>query len=204
MPQFIRENLKFLLLPLIILIVGLVMVIPQVQPSLEAVQQKFALDKELISAKQELDDLKFQSTQKIEKVLDGDKKIYQAMGLQFSPDASFAPLFETVINIAKISGIRIRSIDYNYNPQEDDILKAKLPNYNVCELAIVAVGSYTQFQNFYKALVKEEYLNNIASIEVRPFKEDRSVLVTSMKIRLYTKTGGESQTPQPPAMDQPI
>ncbi|GBF23409.1 hypothetical protein tpqmel_0813, partial [Candidatus Gastranaerophilus sp. (ex Termes propinquus)] len=129
-----------------------------------------------------------QAAQKITEVSIEGKKIYEAPSMSISRDASFAPLLETVINSAKTSGIRFRSIKYNYDPQEDSVYKANLPGYNVCELDLAAAGSYTKLQNFLKGIAKQEYLNNIAEIEITPYEQDRSVLLADIKLRLYTKT----------------
>lgn len=194
MQQILKENIVYIILMAAALIGGIIVTAPKLEPAVKATMEKYSLDSTYTKTKQELDTLTYQSTQKVEKISEGGKRIYEVQGMQFSADASFAPLFESIINIAKTSGIRIRSIDYNYEPQDDIIFSAKLPGYNVCELTIVAIGSYTQFQNFYKSILKEEYLNYLAELEVRPFKENRSILVTTMKLRLYTKTPGAAST----------
>ena len=108
--------------------------------------------------------------------------------MQFSPDASFAPLFELILTIAEQSGIRIRAIDYDYAPAEDMIFAAKLEGYNACELNMVAVGSYSEFQVFLKTIMKEQYVTNLAEVELTPWDKDKKVLIAKIKLRLYTRT----------------
>lgn len=116
------------------------------------------------------------------------KKIYSLESAQFGVDASFAPLFEHMLNVAKLSGIRIRSVDYNFEPAEDPIFKLKIEGHNVCELSTVVVGNYTSLQAFLKTMLSEDYLVNLVQVELIPWKRDKSVLIAYLKLRFYTKT----------------
>ncbi|MDO5437585.1 MAG: type 4a pilus biogenesis protein PilO [bacterium] len=116
------------------------------------------------------------------------KKIFELQGLKFGTDASFAPLFDNMITVAKESGIRIRSVDYNYAPEKDPIFAAKLPGYNVCELETTIVGKYSEIQTFLKTILSENYLVNLAQIEIVSWQRDKSVLIANLKLRYYTKT----------------
>ena len=117
-----------------------------------------------------------------------DKVIYETTEPGIGSEASFAPLFENFIDIAKLSGIRIRSINYDYNPIGDPIRSANLTNYSVCELDVKAVGGYRNFQTFFKAINKQPYVMSLARTEIKPWEDDRSILVGDFKLRLYTKT----------------
>ena len=116
------------------------------------------------------------------------KKIYEVVGMKFGVQASFAPLFDTMLAIAKESGIRIRSAEYNYAPEKDPIANAKLNGYNVCELTTTVVGKYSEIQTFLKTLLAETYLINIAQVEIVSWQRDKSVLIANLKLRFYTKT----------------
>lgn len=137
---------------------------------------------------QRLEEIKLNNAQKVVVPETVEKVIYQSQGLQFGSDASFAPLFEAVLDIAKGTGIRIRSINYVYQPGSDPIVASGLSGYNICELNIVAVGTYSEFQNFYKNVLREHYLTYFAEVEVKPWDSDKSILITEFKLRLYTRT----------------
>ena len=108
--------------------------------------------------------------------------------MQFSPDASFAPLFELVLTLAQQNGVRIRSIDYNYSPADDVISMAKIEGYNTCQLDMVLVGSYSEIQNFFRAVLKEQYVTNLAEVELTPWEKDKKILIAKVKLNLYTRT----------------
>lgn len=116
------------------------------------------------------------------------KKIFELAGMTFGIDASFAPLFDNMLSVAKESGIRIRSVDYNYAPENDPIFAAKQNGYNVCELDMTVVGKYSEIQTFLKTLLSEDYLVNLARIEIVSWQRDKSVLISNLKLRFYTRT----------------
>ena len=97
-------------------------------------------------------------------------------------------MFENVLANITNSGIKIRSIDYNYQPVDDKVLLTNMDGYNACELSFVTVGNYTQLQNFFKNITKEKYLTNIYEIYIEPYDKDKTILIAKFKIRLYTKT----------------
>ena len=78
-------------------------------------------------------------------------------------------MFENILANITNSGLRIRSIDYNYSPTDDKVLSANAPGYNACELSFVAVGNYSQLQTFFKSIAKENYLSGINEIYLEPF-----------------------------------
>ena len=116
------------------------------------------------------------------------KVIYGVSGEQFTAEASFGIIFENLLANLTNSGVRVRSIEYDYHPADDKILSAGLNGYNVCEISFVSVGSYSQFQNFFKNIAKEKYLSNIYEVYIEPYDKDKTILITRFKIRLYTKT----------------
>ncbi len=117
-----------------------------------------------------------------------DKVIFEATESGIGAEASFAPLFDIFLSLAKASGLKIRSIGYNYSPAGDPIVAANITNYNVCELDIKAIGSYRNFQSFFRAIAKEPYLMSLANTNISPWENDRTILIGDLKLNLYTKT----------------
>ena len=189
MQQVLKESILYIVIVVAVFIAGLYFTIPmfpQVSDSYDALK---SAERKLEETQRKLEAAKTRVPVKVEVIAEGGKRIFVAEDMSFSPQASFAPLFETVINTARAAGIRFRSIEYNYEPGDDEIFKAKIPGYNICELVIDAAGTYTQFQRFFKGLIQGDYLKNIAEIEMYPYDIDRSILIAKLKIRLYTRTG---------------
>ncbi len=192
--QIIKDNILSLLIVIVVLVLGFKYVPPEVTKAIDLAKQTSSAKQELSQRENNVSSLRAQAEAAARaKVPPKDgKKIYELEGAQFSAEASFAPLFEVVLSIAQNSGIKIRSINYNYAPEGDPVYAAHLPEYNVCELQIQAIGSYVQLQTFFKGLMKDNNLNYLAEVEMQPWEKDKTILITNVKIRLYTKTPGSS------------
>lgn len=188
--NILKENTVYVLPILVALVLFVNFVVPQFSKGLKSYRNMNDSKTQYEQVKEQYDALKAQQElqNRQKKVVKDGKVVFDAPDMRFSPDASFAPLFELVLTIAQQSGIRIRSIDYNYAPQEDMIFAAKINGYNVCELNMVTVGSYTELQNFFKSIMKEQYLTNLAEVELTPWEKDKKVLIAKIKLRLYTRT----------------
>lgn len=195
--QIIKDNILSLIIVIVVIALGFKYVPPEVTKAINLSKQTSAAKQELIQKENNASSLRAQAEAAARaKVPPKDgKKIYELEGAQFSAEASFAPLFEVVLSIAQSSGIKIRSISYNYSPESDPVFAAHLPEYNACELQIQAIGSYSQLQTFFKGLMKDNNLNYLAEVEMQPWEKDKTILITNVKIRLYTKTPGSGPKP---------
>ena len=191
MEKLIKDNLLYILIVAIAFFGGIYAVYHFGYQAYENLSEASSKKEELTSKQQRLEQIKKQkASEKKEKKKEAQsgKIIYEVLGQQFSPEASFGIMFENVLANITNSGLRIRSIDYNYSPAEDKILLTNTPGYNACELSFVTVGNYTQLQNFLKNIAKENYLTSITEIYLEPYDRDKTILISRFKIRLYTKT----------------
>ena len=190
MEKLIKDKILYILVVIVAIIGGLYgtwyFATLAIESHNEVVQKKAELE----TKQDKLEQIRRQKTSNVGKKKESEsgKVIYEVLGEQFSPEASFGIMFENVLSNITNSGIRIRSIDYNYQPSDDKILFANVPRYNACELSFTAVGNYSQFQNFFKNIAKENYLSNIYEIYIEPYDKDKTILIVKFKIRLYTKT----------------
>ena len=188
--NILKDNIVYVLPILIAFVLFVNFVVPELNKGVKTFRKMADAKTQYEQVKEQYDMLKAQQDMqnRQKKVVKDGKIVFDAPDMRFSPDASFAPLFELVLTIAQQSGIRIRAIDYNYSPQDDMIFAAKINGYNVCELNMVTVGSYTELQNFFKSIMKEQYLTNLAEVELTPWEKDKKVLIAKIKLRLYTRT----------------
>ena len=192
---FIQDNILFILLPILALAVGVYFSYTNITLGLEAhstLQEKKAEKQtkqsklsQLLEAKRRQEEAEKSEVKKESK---SGKVIYEVLGQQFSPEASFGIMFENILSNIATSGVRIRSISYNYTPQTDKVLQTNAPGYNACELSFTTISNYSQLQRFFKSLAKESYLTNIYEVYIEPYDKDKTILITKFKIRLYTKT----------------
>lgn len=191
MEKLIKENIIYIILVVAVIAGGVYGIVHFASMVVESHGEVVAKKAELTTKEEELSQIKRRKAdaqREQKKSSQSGKVIYEVLGAQFSPEASFGVMFESIISHINSSGLRIRSIDYNYKPTDDKILMANVPGYNVCELGFVAVGNYTQLQNFFKNTAKEKFLTNINEIYIEPYDKDKTILIARFKIRLYTKT----------------
>ena len=190
---FLQDNLIFLLIPVLVFAAGVYFSIQKVNLMLEtrsSVEAK-KVEKETKEAKYnqlKLAKAKQENKEEEKKTAKSGKVIYEVLGQQFSPEASFGIMFENVLSNITGNGVRIRSIDYNYAPSNDKVLQTNAPGYNACELSFTTVARYSQLQNFFKSIAKENYLTNIYEVYIEPYDKDKTILIAKFKVRLYTKT----------------
>lgn len=198
MNKFLQDNLIYFLIPIIILGAGGYF-------SYDKVNLLMQTNKELTEKKEMLETMKtklakikeekrLQEQQQQQEVVEVKKEpksgkvIMEVLGQQFSAEASFGFLFDELLKNLTASGVRVRSIEYNYSPVNDKIGDLHAPGYNACELSFTAVGSYSQLQSFFKNLTKNRNLSSIYEIYIEPYDKDKTILIAKFKIRLYTKT----------------
>jgi len=102
-------------------------------------------------------------------------------------ESSFAVVFDDIIEMAKYNGIRIYSLEYIYNPPEDEFVKQASASYNVCELKMQLVSDYTDFEGFLKELFKYPYLINIEKVELTPYLKNKKILIINLNLKLYSE-----------------
>ena len=195
MERLIKENIVYILIAAAVFIVGVYGVIALGQQAIANMQSARDSQENLKVKQEQLENIRRakmaankSEEQNKKKESQSGKIIYEVLGQQFSPEASFGIMFDSVLANMTNSGLRIRSIEYNYHPNNDKIADANVPDYNTCELSFVTVSNYLQLQAFLKNIAKENYLTNIYEIYIEPYDRDKTILISRFKIRLYTKT----------------
>ena len=194
MNKFLQDNIIWFILPIIAIGAGAYFIIPEATVIPEIIAQTKEAEETLKTKEFQLQEIraKKERAEKEEPVKKKEptsgKVIYEVLGQQFSADASFGIMFENILANMTNSGVRIRSINYNYSPANDKITLTGVPGYNACELSFTTVSTYSQLQRFFKNLTKEKYLSAIQEVYIEPYDRDKSILMSKFKVRIYTKT----------------
>ncbi|MBR2386336.1 hypothetical protein IKA92_03470 [bacterium] len=154
-----------------------------------AFNDKIASASELRNKQKEYSALQAQEEARKNSKKRSEKVIFEPAEMQLGTGASFAEPFEDMINIARDSKIRIKSIKYDYSPKEDPIIQGKLNGYNACEMKIEAVGTYSQLKQFFTGVLGKPYLTKVSNIMIEPWGFDKSILIANINLTLYTYTG---------------
>lgn len=106
---------------------------------------------------------------------------------------------QEINDLIKYYDIKLYKVNYNYDIEDDAFYKAKKDQYSVCQMQLELFGSYMRFQSFLKDLYKHEHFLDIQSIEINPYKKDKSILSIKMDLSLYAEkgenTGGSTEIP---------
>lgn len=94
---------------------------------------------------------------------------------------------QEINDLIKFYGIKMYKVNYNYDPAEDLFFKEKKDLYSVCKMDMELFASYMKFQSFMKDLYKHEHFLDIQSIEINPYKKDKSILNIKMELSLYAE-----------------
>lgn len=113
------------------------------------------------------------------------KSIYKPAESGMETESSFTVMFDDIIDMAKYNGIKIYSIEYVYNPPEDEFVKGATDKYNVCQLNMSIIADYSDLESFLKELYKYPYLVNIDKLELSPYQKNKKILLTNLQLKLY-------------------
>ena len=123
---------------------------------------------------------------KVEKVV-ALKNFYKPIEQGLDSESVIAGAFTHILEIMNDYSIKARSIQYEYQPQDDNFVKNAADQYNVATLNAEMIATYKNFESFLKELYKHEHFLNIASVEIVPYSKDKKILVIKLKVRLYAK-----------------
>lgn len=128
-----------------------------------------------------------------ESVLNSQKKIYTPVE-DFGNDKNdtlFFTLYNDVIEMVKANAIKIKSIDYKYNP-EGDLFVEQGTTYFVCDVNLDIVSNYVNLGKLIQDLYQYPYYIKINKIEVYPYPKDKKILLSTISLRLYAHTSPDT------------
>ncbi|MCQ2738877.1 MAG: hypothetical protein MJ237_01475 [bacterium] len=110
-----------------------------------------------------------------------------------SNDAVFYTLYNDLIEMIRTNSIKVKSMQYTYNPEDDDFVKYGGADYFVTEIDMELVSNYVNLGKFIESLHQYAYYLKIMDVEVTPYEKDKKILLTTMKLRLYASTAPEEE-----------
>lgn len=114
------------------------------------------------------------------------KTIYKPAESGLDAEGSFTLVFNDLIEMAKYNGVKIYSIEYAYNPTDDEFIKGDATKYNVCQLNMQVIADYLDLKSFLKEVFKYPYLVNINKIELTPYTKNKKILLANIQLKLYS------------------
>ncbi len=114
-----------------------------------------------------------------------EKPFYKPTASGMDTEAVIAGEFTEILELIRANKIKVRSIKYEYDPQDDNFVKGG--GYNVARLNMEMVANYVNYNNFLKELYKHEHFIDIESVEIVPYRKNKRILLINFKLKLYSK-----------------
>ena len=136
--------------------------------------------------------------QKIKKIknsiISSQKKIYSPIESDLGNETLFFTLYNDVIEMIHSNSVKIKAIDYTYNPETDAFVKFGKDIYFVCDVNMELVSNYVNLGKLIQDLYQYPYYIKINEIEVKPYQKDKKILITNLSLRLYAHTEPDDTT----------
>ena len=164
------------------------LIMPKVK-EIETLEGTITEKQEMLSKKE--NELKIVQA-KIKKIKDSiitsQKKIYSPVEAELGEDTLFFTLYSDVIEMVNSNSIKIKSLDYVYNPETDAFVKFGKDVYFVCDVNMDLVSNYVNLGKLVQDLYQYPYYIKINELDVKPYDKDKTILLSKLSLRLYAHT----------------
>jgi len=116
-----------------------------------------------------------------------EKQIYEPQFKSSETMVNFNGMLETVLELAKQSGLKIKTIEFKDSPESDLVKQNHAANYDTTLLVTQVIGTYTELQNFLREIYRHQYLIGIYDLKVVPYEFDKKILIIDLSLSLYSK-----------------
>ena len=192
-----NEKLKQFFLPILVIILTfflLCMLVVKVANNVQniiALKNNITMKTQELTAKQEkLEVLKKKAAEeakKESKSAASSKAFYKPAAQGLDTEAVIAGEFNEILELIRANQIKIRSMKMEPEPNDDAFVKGAPTDYNVARLNLEMISNYVSFNNFMKELYKHEHFLDLESVEIVPYKKNKTILLINFKIKLYAK-----------------
>ncbi len=119
------------------------------------------------------------------------KKVYAPLDSDLGNDTLFFTLYNDLIEMLHANSIKIKSIEYLYNPESDAFVKFSKDQYFVSEVNMELVSNYTNLGKFIQDIIQYPYYVRILGIDIKPYPKDKKILISNVSLILYAHTTPE-------------
>lgn len=177
----------FLLVAFVFIYASYNLIMPKIE-ELNSTNAEIESKQQILDAKQRERTIVQNKIKKIQDSISGSqKKIYAPVDSDLGNDTLFFTLYNDVIEMVHANSIKLKSIDYKYNPKNDEFVKSG-KDYFVCDVNVELVSNYTNLGKLIQELYQYPYYIKINELLVKPYPKDKKVLISKLSLRLYAHT----------------
>ena len=178
----------FLLIVMISLYVAYSLITPKLQRMTE-LNEKIEKKESILASKTREKKIVEDKLKKIQNSLaTSQKKIYSPIESDLGDDSLFFTLYNDTLEMIKSNSVKIKSIDYIYNPKDDSFIAAGNGAYFVSDVKMELVSNYINLGKLIQDIYQYPYYIKICNVEIKPYAKDKKILLTNMTLRLYAHT----------------
>lgn len=188
-------------LSLVVFIFLVMKVVPEAQRISQIQTDYKAQSSALADSERKLQDLKDAAKRKEAENENIQKIFFKPISEGLDTEAAISDEFGEILQIVRENKIKMRSVKYDYDPQDDNFVKNAGNRYQVCRVTAEMIASYSNFANFLRELYKHEHFLEISKIEIAPYEKNKRILLISLQIKLYAQRDPSTvvETPAPAA-----
>lgn len=116
------------------------------------------------------------------------KKIYSPIDTDLGNEALFFTLYSDLIEMIHSNSVKIKAMDYSYNPEGDAFVQFGNAVYFVCEIKMELVSNYVNLGKLIQDIYQYPYYIKIDHIDITPYEKDKKILVSNVRLKLYAHT----------------
>lgn len=121
------------------------------------------------------------------------KKIYSPIESDLGNDSLFFTLYNDIIEMIHANSVKIKSIDYIYNPESDAFVQFGKDVYFVCDIKMELISNYVNLGKLIEDIYAYPYYIKFNEVHVVPYPKDKKTLITNMSLRLYAHTSPDEE-----------
>ena len=185
--------LIFIAVVAIVLYIGSLVIVPQVN-SITKLYKDIETQQALLDKRNKELRIVQDKIKKInESIAGSQKKVYFPVESDLGSDTLFFTLYNDIIEMLHANSIKIKSIDYKYNPEGDKFVEHGKDKYFVCDVNLELVSNYVNLGKFIEEVYQYPYYIKINSVAVESYKSDKKILLTKLSLRLYAHTEPDTE-----------
>ena len=121
------------------------------------------------------------------------KRVYAPEESDLGNDTLFFTVYKDLLEMLNLNSIRVKNIEYTYNPENDSFVKNGVGNYFVCQVDMDLISNYENLGKFLESIYSYPYYIKMDNVEVTPYEKDKTILMSKISLNLYSKTAPYSE-----------
>ncbi len=167
-------------------------IIPSVQNIFQIQGEYKTKMSEISDAERRLEDMKNDEKRTEAEEQNLPKAVFKPINEGLDTEGAISDEFAEILQLIRENKIKTRSVQYEYDPQDDIFVKNAMRKYHVCRVTADFIATYSQFENFLRDLYKHEHFLEVSSIEITPYEKNKKILLIKFVMKLYAQRDASS------------